>query len=129
PVPHHNTGARLGVRCLVESSQDQGRWAVHLPFFIAWSSAMHVLVTRRLTLRTPTWLDAEDIAAGLANWNVARMLAPVPFPYHLEDADEWLAHVAKTPDDLVYTIHRERLIGVVSLHGGGPTPSLGYWLA
>jgi len=90
---------------------------------------MHVLVSSRLTLRKPTWLDAEEIAAGLADWNVARMLAPVPFPYHVEDAEDWIAAMAADPQSLVYTIHRERLIGVVGLHGGGSEPSLGYWLA
>lgn len=90
---------------------------------------MHVLVTRRLTLRRPTALDADDIALWLGNWNVARMLGPVPFPYHRKDAQEWLASLDGKPDSLVYTIHRERLIGVVSVDGGGPVPRLGYWLA
>jgi len=90
---------------------------------------MHVLVSSRLTLRTPTWLDAEEIAAGLANWNVARMLGPVPFPYHVEDAEDWIAATADDAESLVYTIHRERLIGVIGLHGGGDEPRLGYWLA
>ena len=90
---------------------------------------MHVLVTKRLTLRPPALPDADDIAEGLSNWNVAHMLARVPFPYFPEDAEEWLAGLAMQPDNLVYTIHRERLIGVVSLEGGGTEPELGYWLA
>lgn len=90
---------------------------------------MHVLVTKRLTLRTPTSLDAEAIAAGLSNWNVARMLGPVPFPYFAEDAEDWVKSLEAKPDGLVYTIHREQLIGVVSIEGGGPQPRLGYWLA
>jgi RimJ/RimL family protein N-acetyltransferase len=91
---------------------------------------MHVLVTRRLTLRPPALLDAEDIALWLSNWNVARMLARVPFPYHRTDAEEWIAGLAKQPQShLVYTIHRERLIGVVAIEGGDAEPVLGYWLA
>jgi RimJ/RimL family protein N-acetyltransferase len=90
---------------------------------------MHVLVTKRLTLRTPTWLDAEEIAAGLSNWNVASMLTKVPFPYFAKDAEDWIAQVASAPDPLVYTIHREQLIGVVAIEGEGPQPHLGYWLA
>jgi RimJ/RimL family protein N-acetyltransferase len=91
---------------------------------------MHVLVTRRLTLRPPALLDAEDIALWLSNWNVARMLARVPFPYHRRDAEEWIASLAEKPQDhLVYTIHRERLIGVVAIEGGNAEPVLGYWLA
>jgi len=90
---------------------------------------MHILVTKRLTLRPPTWLDAESIAAGLGNWNVARMLGPVPHPYTQGNAEEWIAGQAADPPGLVYTIHREQLIGVVSIDGGGPQPRLGYWLA
>lgn len=90
---------------------------------------MHVLVTKRLTLRTPTMLDAEQIAAGLSNWNVARMLTQVPYPYFVKDAEEWIERVSAAPEALVYTIHREQLIGVVAIEGGGPQPHLGYWLA
>ena len=90
---------------------------------------MHVLVTRRLTLRPPALLDADDVALWLSNWNVARMLGPVPFPYHRKDAEDWIAGLAGKLEGLVYTIHRERLIGVVSIEGGGAEPRLGYWLA
>lgn len=90
---------------------------------------MHILVTRRLTLRQPTTLDAEDIALWLSNWSVARMLARVPFPYAQTDAEDWIASLRDDPDAMVYTIHRERLIGVVSIEGKGPEPELGYWLA
>lgn len=89
---------------------------------------MHVLVTRRLTLRQPTLLDAEEIALQLSSWNVSRMLTRVPFPYGIEDARQWISGLAGKPDGLVYTIHRERLIGVVSVEGGGDEPRLGYWL-
>jgi RimJ/RimL family protein N-acetyltransferase len=88
---------------------------------------MKILVTKRLTLRPPTALDAEDIALWLSDWNVARMLSRVPFPYGHDDAEEWISGLE--PDALVFTIHRERLIGVVSLEGTGPEPELGYWLA
>src|SRR5262249_37435179 len=101
------------------------------PLFLCLEDkAMHVLVTRRLTLRPPALLDAEDIALWLSNWKVARMLARVPFPYQRKDAEEWIASLAEKPAaHLVYTIHRERLIGVVSIEGGGDEPVLGYWLA
>ncbi|QDY99894.1 GNAT family N-acetyltransferase [Nitratireductor mangrovi] len=89
---------------------------------------MHVLLTSRLTLRPPALPDAEDIALWLNNWNVARMLGPVPFPYWAADAEDWIAGLADRPHGLVYTIHRERLIGVVSLEGDAGEPRLGYWL-
>jgi RimJ/RimL family protein N-acetyltransferase len=90
---------------------------------------MHILVTKRLTLRKPTMLDAEQIAAGLSNWNVARMLTQVPYPYFVKDAEEWIEHVSAASESHVYTIHREQLVGVVAIEGGGPQPRLGYWLA
>lgn len=90
---------------------------------------MHILVTRRLTLRPPSRFDAEDIALWLSNFNVARNLTRVPFPYSRTDAEDWIAGLADNPKALVYTIHRERLIGVVSIEGTGPEPALGYWLA
>ena len=89
---------------------------------------MQILVTHRLTLRPPAKPDAEDIAAWLSDWNVARMLEPVPHPYRLADAKQWIERVSSNPRDLVYTIHRERLIGVVSIENFAEEPRLGYWL-
>ncbi len=89
---------------------------------------MKVIITPRLTLRPPARPDAEDIALWLSDWNVARMLGPVPHPYRLADAQEWIGQTRRRPGDLVYTIHRERLIGVVSIDGVGAQPRLGYWL-
>jgi RimJ/RimL family protein N-acetyltransferase len=89
---------------------------------------MQVLLTSRLTLRHPALPDAEDIALWLDNRNVARMLARVPFPYWTADAEDWIAGLADRPDGMVYTIHRERLIGVVSIENCDDDPRLGYWL-
>jgi RimJ/RimL family protein N-acetyltransferase len=89
---------------------------------------MQVLVTRRLTLRPPAMLDAEDIALWLSNWNVTRMLSPVPYPYARGDAEAWIASVAGKADELHYTVHRERLIGCVSIGLDGEVGGLGYWL-
>jgi len=89
---------------------------------------MHVLVTRRLTLRPPALPDAEDIALHLSNWKVAGMLSRVPFPYGVADAEAWIRGLAARPGGLVYTIHRERLIGAVAIEGGADDARLGYWL-
>ena len=89
---------------------------------------MHVLITPRLTLRQPALPDAEDIALHLSDWNVTRMLSRVPFPYAVADAERWIASLAGNRDALVYSIHRERLIGMVSIEPGEDGPALGYWL-
>jgi RimJ/RimL family protein N-acetyltransferase len=93
---------------------------------------MDILVTKRLTLRPPLEVDIDDIAHFIGNRNVARMLARVPHPYFPKDAEEWIAHVSKNIDagqDMAFTIHRERLIGVMTLEGFDGVPEFGYWLA
>jgi RimJ/RimL family protein N-acetyltransferase len=94
---------------------------------------MDILVTKRLTLRPPLEVDLDDIAEFIGNPNVSRMLARVPFPYFRKDAEEWLEHVTAEMDagqQMAFTIHRERLIGVVTLSAFDEgAPVLGYWLA
>jgi len=90
---------------------------------------MHVLITPRLTLRPPAYADAEDIALWLSNAAVAHNLSSVPYPYTPDDAVRWIDEIRERPDDLVYTIHRERLIGVVAIENIEDEPRLGYWLS
>jgi RimJ/RimL family protein N-acetyltransferase len=89
---------------------------------------MDILLRPRLTLRPPLPPDADQIAEWLSDPAVTQMLARVPQPYFKADARDWINKVRQS-DDLVFTIHRERLIGVVSLEGPGQSPELGYWLA
>lgn len=94
---------------------------------------MDILVTKRLTLRPPLEVDLDDIAELLGNPNVSRMLARVPYPYFRKDAQDWLEKVTaniEAGQHMAFTLHRERLIGVVSLSGFDEgAPKLGYWLA
>jgi RimJ/RimL family protein N-acetyltransferase len=101
----------------------------HLPFFVPGGTPVQILVTRRLTLRPPVMADAEEIALWLSDWNVARMLARVPAPYGVRDAESWIAGPAARPQDMHYTIHRERLAGCVSMEVQGTEGRLGYWMA
>ena len=93
---------------------------------LASKGIANVLVTRRLTLRRPLAIDAESMAQALSNPKVSRNLAKVPHPYTVDDAIAWIK--ANTNNPCVYTIHRERLIGVVSIANGPDMPKLGYWL-
>lgn len=71
-----------------------------------------ILVTRRLTMRPPLEVDAEAIAALLNNPAVSRMLGPVPHPYTLDDAFEFV----RRPRDAAkmnYTVHRAALVGLM----------------
>ena len=93
---------------------------------------MDILVTKRLTLRPPLEVDIDDIAEFIGNKNVSRMLARVPHPYFRKDAEDWISHISKNIDaglDMAFTLHRERLIGVITLEGFDTIPELGYWLA
>lgn len=93
---------------------------------------MDILVTKRLTLRPPLEVDIDDIALFIGNRNVSRMLARVPHPYFPKDAVEWIERTTANigaGQDMAFTIHRERLIGAVSLTGFDGVPELGYWLA
>lgn len=91
---------------------------------------MDILATKRLTLRPVLPPDAGDIAFWIANPKVAMNLSRLPWPYTESDADSWIAGLGAGRDDLVFGIHRERLIGVVSIEDrGGSLPELGYWLA
>jgi len=90
---------------------------------------MDILVTKRLTLRPPLEVDAQSIAKGLSNFNVSRMLAPVPHPYTLEDAQDFIAKKIDDPEPCLFTIHRNALIGSMGVHDRETGPTLGYWLA
>jgi RimJ/RimL family protein N-acetyltransferase len=80
-----------------------------------------------LTLRPPIALDADDIAYWLSDWDVAKMLGRVPWPYSFEEAEKWIATMSD-PQKHIYTIHRHSLIGVAGVVGSGETRTLGYWL-
>jgi RimJ/RimL family protein N-acetyltransferase len=94
---------------------------------------MDILVTKRLTLRPPFEVDLDDIAEFIGNPNVSRMLARVPYPYFRKDAEEWVESATaniRAGQDMAFTIHRERLIGGITLEGfDDGVPELGYWLA
>ena len=88
-----------------------------------------------LTLRALRAEDAAQLHRLVNDWEVARMLARVPFPYSRELADDWIAstraqieagtawHLAITRDDA--------LVGCVGLTTTRDAPrhaELGYWV-
>jgi RimJ/RimL family protein N-acetyltransferase len=93
--------------------------------------------TPRLTLR-PAWPeDAPLLAAALADERVVRLLARVPHPYALADAERWVAQQRGGHEPrFVITAHdaadgqREpTLIGGIGISDVDGGPALGYWLA
>lgn len=93
---------------------------------------METLTTKRLVLKAPTLADVLEITEQIGNWNVARMLARVPYPYVQTDCERWIAYISErnaAGHDMAYAIHREGLIGVVAVEEFDGIPVFGYWLA
>ncbi len=93
------------------------------------------LATERLILRPVQKSDAEAITTLINNWDVARMLARVPFPYTLEDARSFLEKADRFPQEngaCVFAVTQKTdqvFKGVIGLdpHDTGVF-ELGYWL-
>ena len=91
------------------------------------------LKTPRLSLRAPRPGDAPAIAALADDFDVARMVTSMPYPYTLADAEGFVdkARSADPAEERAFAIEAdEGLVGVIGLHGkhGGGAPEIGYWL-
>lgn len=90
------------------------------------------LATARLMLRELRLGDARAITALVGNWNVARWLALLPYPYRLKDAESFIVYArgshASSADMIAAILHDDGLIGVVSIESRPQGPELGYWL-
>ena len=82
--------------------------------------------------------DLVDLVALINNWEIARWVSSVPYPYTEADGREWIARVQQdhaTGQPRRFAIaskETDRLIGGVGLDGstgdGSDEPALGYWL-
>ncbi|WP_434053868.1 MAG: GNAT family N-acetyltransferase [Roseibium sp.] len=91
--------------------------------------------TRRLILRPPALEDLNRCAALLGDYEVAKMLSRVPYPYDLEQGRQYLEKsVARwekheTADELGFHVdHEGELIGGLGFKKLQETPEIGYWL-
>lgn len=91
------------------------------------------LKTERLILRPLDESDARPLAELANNWNIARMLARLPHPYELSDAEAWISIQPErraSGAEFCYGVTLEdALIGScgVMRHDTG-TYELGYWI-
>ena len=99
------------------------------------------LTTERLVLRGFERDDATVVQSLLNNWNVASMLARVPYPYTIDMAEDWVARRTDDTDDInvlweggdiswAVTTKAGQFIGTVGLHGSAVevnTIEIGYW--
>jgi RimJ/RimL family protein N-acetyltransferase len=91
------------------------------------------IATGRIALRPLQEADLDELVAGLDDWDVARFLARVPYPYRRADAGAFLRYAtqaAAAGSDLTLVIHRAgKAIGCIGLNGIGAANEFGYWLA
>ncbi len=94
-----------------------------------------VLKAARLTLRAPEPRDVPDIAQFANDWDVARMLSRMPFPYAESDAAWWVGHAAESRRagrEAAFAIEIDsRFAGACGLHAAEDDETvieLGYWL-
>jgi len=90
------------------------------------------LATARLTLRRPLATDIEPMVDMVGEWEVARRLARVPYPYTRADARQFLEEVI--PQEAIWAILQRptlRLVGMIGLSpiaDDGSVAELGYWI-
>ncbi|MEG9883629.1 MAG: GNAT family N-acetyltransferase [Hyphomicrobiales bacterium] len=94
-----------------------------------------LIETERLVLRGPRPEDLDRCAELLDDYDVAKMLARVSYPYDLETGKAFLAKAAENwadraqADGLVFCIdHDGRMVGCLGFDKLRKTPQLGYWL-
>ena len=99
-----------------------------------YSNATETMSTPRLILRSLVPADAEAIHAIVSNWNVASMLATVPWPYTLDDAEAYVGHARKKEwqgEEIHFAIVAKPGLttGMISLVNLEMEPRLGFFLA
>ena len=97
------------------------------------------LATERFVLRPLRAEDAAELHRLVNDWDVAKMLARVPFPYPRELADEWIASTLdQIAEGTAYHLAIAQpedaggaLLGCVglTLDRGARSAELGYWVA
>jgi RimJ/RimL family protein N-acetyltransferase len=86
--------------------------------------------TERLVLRLLGEADRHDLVAEVNDFAVARMLAKVPYPYRVGDADAFLRSIKQAGGKLLalsITLNG-RVIGGIGLSDIGTGSEFGYWL-
>ena len=96
---------------------------------------MSTLETERLLLRPASREDASFFTSALADYDIARQLSSVPYPYTEEDADVFIETVTKARamgEAWVFTVLSKATatpVGCVGLHIKDGRYELGYWFA
>lgn len=88
-----------------------------------------VLKTERLTLRAPGREDVEAITLLANDRRIAENTARIPYPYGIEDADQFVASVNRQDGEATFLITcADTLIGACGIELRELGPEIGYWL-
>lgn len=88
-----------------------------------------VLKTDRLVLRAPCAEDAPAMTRLLADRRIAINTARIPYPYGVDDAEEFIASVNRLDGEATFTITLDAApIGVCGVEPREGGPEIGYWI-
>jgi len=91
--------------------------------------SLAVLGTARLMLRAPRRSDGKAIVRLVDDRRVAENTARIPHPYHLDDAETFIAAANRQVGEATLVILREgELIGMCGVEPRPDGPEIGYWL-
>jgi RimJ/RimL family protein N-acetyltransferase len=90
---------------------------------------LSVLETERLVLRAPRPQDAEVLAHLINDRRIAVNTARLPYPYSVEDAEQFIAAVNRQDGEVAFLITQDDALiggcGIARCDSGG---ELGYWV-
>ena len=88
-----------------------------------------VLKTDRLVLRAPHAADAHAIARLLADRRIAINTARIPYPYGIDDAEQFIASVNRLDGEATFMITLDDApIGACGVEPREGGPEIGYWI-
>jgi len=87
--------------------------------------SLRTLTSGRLTLRPLVEGDAAAIVSAINNWEVARWLSAVPYPYALDDALWFIGEIQAGREASYGIFDQDGFCGVI----GTGKSDFGYWLA
>jgi RimJ/RimL family protein N-acetyltransferase len=88
-----------------------------------------VLKTDRLVLRAPGAEDAPALTQLLADRRIAINTARIPYPYGVDDAEQFIASVNRLDGEATFTITLDAApIGVCGVEPREGGPEIGYWI-
>ncbi|HWK97896.1 MAG TPA: GNAT family N-acetyltransferase [Pseudolabrys sp.] len=92
-------------------------------------ASIPVLETERLAMRAPRLADAKAVSMLAADRRIAENTARIPHPYHLTDAENFIAAANRPGGECVYLITRNKtVIGACSIAQQDGAAEIGYWL-